>query len=181
MRQSETDVSIMARAILGGHKNYRSFAEAKYEQHVQQGWRDLEGGRYYRAAEAFRLAASYRPKDPEPLAGRGLALFAAGEYVSSALFISRAIEMSGRFASRKIDLEAIWPDKDKLEDRIIDARKWQTTTGSTELLFLLCYIYYQRDMLEEAASAAERLCEAVRDWPAAAALKEAIDRARQAR
>ncbi|GAI11990.1 unnamed protein product, partial [marine sediment metagenome] len=107
------DVSAKAREILGEHKTFASFAEDKFNRHMRAAEEYLKRGRYYRAADAYTLAAIYKPDDPLAYAGKSHALFAAGEYMSSALFLSRALEIFPEYAQFKIDLVAMVGDKDK--------------------------------------------------------------------
>jgi tetratricopeptide (TPR) repeat protein len=135
----------------------------------------LKRGRYYRAADAYTLAAIYKPNDPLVYAGKSHALFAAGEYMSSALFLSRALEIFPEYARFKIDLVAMVGDKDKLESRITNAEKWLNESDATELRFLLAYVYYQMGRQPEAKKMIDAAFEKMPESAAVAALKEAID------
>ncbi|MHC4630095.1 MAG: hypothetical protein ACYS9C_02355, partial [Planctomycetota bacterium] len=105
-----------AKRIMGQHKSFESFSETKFNQHIWAAEDYLKQGMYYRAADSFALASIYKVdageagSDPAQvfglalsLAGRGHALFAAGEYMRSALFISRAIEVDPEYARSEID------------------------------------------------------------------------------
>ncbi len=182
---TDVDVSAKAKAILGPHKTFASFSNDKFNQHMRAGEVYLKQGRYYRAADSFTLASIYKPDDPLAYAGRSHALFAAGEYMSSALFLSRALEIFPEYARFKIDLVAMVGDRDKLESRIANVEEWLQMSGAPELQFLLGYVYYQMGRLERAKesidAAYEKLpptasqSEAKRWGRAVAALKEAID------
>ena len=184
---SDVDVSAKAKGILGPHKTFASFSDDKFNQHLRAGEMYLKQGRYYRAADSFTMASIYKPDDPLAYAGRSQALFAAGGYMSSALFLSRALEIFPEYARFKIDLVAMVGDRDKLESRIADVERWLQRSGAPELQFLLGYVYYQMgrlDRAKEAIDAAyEKLpptasqSEAKRWGRAVAALKEAIDSA----
>jgi len=182
---SDVDVSAKAKGILGPHKTFASFSDDKFNQHMRAGEMYLKQGRYYRAADSFTLASIYKPDDPLAYAGRSHALFAAGGYMSSALFLSRALEIFPEYARFKIDLVAMVGDRDKLESRIADVERWLQISDAPELQFLLGYVYFQMDRLERAKEAIdaayEKLpptasqSEAKRWGRAVAALKEAID------
>jgi tetratricopeptide (TPR) repeat protein len=97
--------------------------------------------------------------------------------MSSALFLSRALEIFPEYARFKIDLAAMVGDRDKLENRIGDVKEWIERSGSADLQFLSGYIYYQMDRLEEAKKAIDTAYEKLPDAPAVKTLKKAIDSA----
>jgi hypothetical protein len=166
---------IIAKGILGEHDNFASLAAEKYEHYMAVGLGCLRQGRHYRAADAFSLAAAYRPDMPRAAAFKSYALFAAGEYVSSALFLSKALEAQGGLAAAKIDMEAVFGDKDLLDNRINDLGQWAERTGAWELEFLLAYYCRQTGRTAEAAAAINSAAEKAPDSAAVAALKAAID------
>jgi tetratricopeptide (TPR) repeat protein len=164
-----------AKAIIGSYKSFASFAKDRFNQHLRAAEQYLKQGRYYRAADAYTLAAIYKPDDPLAYAGKSHALFAAGEYMSSALFLSRALEIFPGYARFKIDIEAMVGDRDKLETRIADVEQWLKTSDAAELHFLLGYVYYQMDRLEPAKEAINTAYEKMPEAPAVIVLKEAIE------
>lgn len=168
------DVSAKAREILGEHKTFASFAEDKFNRHMRAAEEYLKRGRYYRAADAYTLAAIYKPDDPLAYAGKSHALFAAGEYMSSALFLSRALEIFPEYAQFKIDLVAMVGDKDKLESRLANVEEWLDESNAAELQFLLGYVYYQIGRQEEAEKMIHEAAERMPESPAVAALKKAV-------
>jgi tetratricopeptide (TPR) repeat protein len=172
--ERRTDVSAKAREILGEHKTFASFAEDKFNRHMRAAEEYLKRGRYYRAADAYTLASIYKPDDPLAYAGKSHALFAAGEYMSSALFLTRALEIFPEYAQFKIDLVAMVGDKDKLESRIANIEKWLDESDAAELQFLLGYIYYQMGRQAEAGEMINAAFEKMPESPAVAALKKAI-------
>ena len=171
------DLSARAKVILGSHKTFASFSEDKFNQHLRTAERYLEQGRYYRAADAYTLASIYKPEDPLAYAGKSHALFAAGEYMSSALFLSRTFEIFPEYAQFKIDIEAMIGDRDKLDTRIVDVERWLGRSDSAELQFLLGYIYYQMGRLQAARNAIDGALEKMPEAPAVITLKDAIDNA----
>jgi len=113
----------------------------------------LKQGRYYRAVDAYTMASIYKPGDPLAYVGKSQALFAAGEYIGSALFLSRALQILPGYASFKVDFVDILGDQDTLEKRIVDAEQRLKISDAAELQFLLGYIYYQLGRLNEAKNA----------------------------
>ena len=184
---SGVDLAARAKGIMGEHKTFASYSKDKFNQHMRSAEQYLKEGKYYRAADTYTLASIYKPNDPLAYAGKSHALFAAGEYMTSALFLSRALEIFPEYAQFKIDLVAMVGDRDKLESRIIDIKQWMKRSGSAKLRFLLGYVYYQMGRVDEAKRATDAAykklsptasqSEAKRWGRAVAALKKAIDRA----
>jgi tetratricopeptide (TPR) repeat protein len=159
-------------------KAYKSFAarsDDKFNQHIKAAEGFMKQGRFYRAADAYTLASIYKPNDPLGYAGKSVALFGSGEYLSSALFLARALEIFPEYAKVKIDLVGMIGDKDTIENRILEAREWMDKSDSGELEFLLSYIYYQMDRMEFARQSIESAAKKMPDLPAVAAMKKAID------
>jgi tetratricopeptide (TPR) repeat protein len=159
-------------------KAYKSFAahsDDKFNQHIMAAEGYMKQGRFYRAADAYTLASIYKPNDPLGYAGKSVALFGSGEYLSSALFLARAVDIFPEYAKVKIDLVGMMGDKDTVENRILEAREWMDKSDSGELEFLLSYIYYQMDRLEFARQSIESAAKKTPDSPAVAAMKKAID------
>ena len=138
---------------------------------------NLKAGRYYRAANYFGLASMYRPDSPQALAGKGHALFAAGEYVSSALFLARALAVAPDYARAEIDFVAAVGGAGKLARRVTDVEQWLARSGSGELQFLLSYVYYRTGKLGQAKEAIDTAYEKMPNSPAVTALKASIDMA----
>ena len=142
-----------AEALVGVHKSFATQANDKFNYYMRTAEEFLKQGKYYRAVDAYTLASIYKPDDPLAYAGRAHALFASGEYMSSAYFLARAINIFPGYVKFKIDLNAMIPDKDRLESRIADIKQWIEKTESAELSFLLAYIYYQLDKTDSALKA----------------------------
>jgi len=172
---SDVELDAAAKAILGKHKTFASFSKDKFNQYLRAAEAYLKQGKYYRAADTYTLASIYKPNDPLAYAGKSHALFAAGEYISSALFLSRALVIFPEYARFKIDLVAMVGDRDKLENRIVDVQQCQQVSDSAELQFLLAYIYYQMDRLEPAKEAIDQASEKMPNALAVLAVKKAIE------
>jgi tetratricopeptide (TPR) repeat protein len=172
---SGVDLATRAKSIMGEHKTFASYSKDKFNQHMRAAEQYLKEGKYYRAADTYTLASIYKPNDPLAYAGKSHALFAAGEYMTSALFLSRALEIFPEYAQFKIDIVAMVGDRDKLESRIIDIKQWIERSDSAKLRFLLGYIYYQMGRLQEAKESIDAAYEKLPDAPAVNTLKKAID------
>jgi len=177
-----------AKRIMGQHRSFESFSETKFNQHIWAAEDYLRQGMYYRAADSFALASIYRLAPSEAgsdpvhafglalsLAGRGHALFAAGEYMSSALFISRAIEVDPEYARSEIEFVAALGGKDKLQSRIADVKEWLEKSDTGQLHFLLGYVYYRMGKLQEAKEAMDIAYEKMPQSQAVDMVKKAID------
>ena len=94
--------------------------------------------------------------------------------MSSALFLSRALEIFPEYIQFKIDIEAMVGDKDTLENRIVEIEEWLKKSDAVELHFLLGYVYYQMNKEEQAKKAIDAAYEKIPEAPAVIVLKEAI-------
>jgi tetratricopeptide (TPR) repeat protein len=176
-RQAVSGVSsrMGAGRILDTYKSFAAYSDDKFNRHIRAAEGYMKEGRYYRAADAYTLATIYKPNDPLGYAGKSQALFAAGEYMSSALFLARALEVFPEYAKVRVDLVGIIGDKDTVENRILEAREWLDKSKSGELEFLLSYVYYQLDRMEFAKQAIESAAKKMPDSPVVAAMKKVID------
>ena len=172
---SQADISAEANRIMGPHSSLESLSAAKFNQHMHEAEEHLKAGRYYRAAGCFSLASVYQSDNPLALVGRGHALFAAGEYVSSALFLSRALAVSPEYLLVKVNLVAILGDENKLAGRITDIEQWLARSGSSQLQFLLGYVYYRTGQMLRAKQAIDAAYEKTPESPAVQAMKITID------
>jgi tetratricopeptide (TPR) repeat protein len=165
-----------AAAMKDIHKSFAIEANDKFNYYMKSAEDFLKQGKYYRAADAYTLASIYKPSDPLAYAGRSHALFASGEYMSSAYFLTMAINMFPQYVNFKIDLNAMIPDKDRLESRIADVKVWIERTNSPELNFLLAYVYYQLGKTDLAAKAIGTASQKMPYSQAVKALEQAIEK-----
>jgi tetratricopeptide (TPR) repeat protein len=170
-------LSVRAKSIRGEHKTFASYSKDQFNEHMRAAEQYLKEGKYYKAADTYALASLYKSDDPLAYAGKSHALFAAGGYMSSALFLSRTLEIFPEYTRFKIDLVGMVGDRDKVESRIADIQEWLQTSDSGELQFLLGYVYYQLGRTVEAKKAIGAAYEKLPDVPAVKTLKKAIDSA----
>jgi tetratricopeptide (TPR) repeat protein len=164
-----------AEAIVGVHKTFAAQTEDKFNYYMKSAEEFLQQGQYYRAADAYTVASIYKPQDPLAHAGRAHALFASGEYMSSAYYLAAALNIFPEYVKFKIDLNAMIPDKDRLESRIADIKTWIEKSDSAELSFLLAYIYYQIGSSDLALQAINFSAQKLPDSEAVRVLKKAIE------
>jgi hypothetical protein len=123
----------------------------------------LNEGRFYKAADTYALAAVWQPENALAYAGQSWALFGAGEYMSSAYYLSRAITLNPKLAGQKINVAAILRDRDVFENRLIEMAGSHDRNKSGEMAFLLAYILWQDGKTQRAEEmirlAAERMPE----------------------
>jgi hypothetical protein len=174
-QMSQAEISTEARRILGPHTSIESLSQAKFSEHIKDAQEHLRAGRYYRAADAFALAAVYKPDHPAVLAGQSHALFAAGEYMSSALFLSRTLLVFPEYTQVDADFAALLGSQDKITRRLADIEQWYARSGSGQLQFLLSYVYYRLGRLIDAKRAIEAACQKMPQLPAVHTMKAAID------
>ncbi len=172
---SQADLSAKARDIRGPHSKPDTFSMSRFSHHFQEAQDHLRGGRYYEAANSFALASIYKPDEASCLAGRGHALLGAGEYISSALFLSRAIEADAEYVKTKIDLAAMLGGQHIIESRIADIKEWLLRSGSGKLDFLLGYVYYRMGRLGPAQQAIDAAYSKTGQSAAVVAVKKAVD------
>jgi len=173
-----SNLSAKAKTVLGEHRTLKDFEKAKYNEHIRTAENYMKQGRFYLAADSYSMALVYKLNDLTALAGKCHALFAAGEYMSSALFLSRVLEISPEFVNSKINLIAVIGNKDVIETRASDILKWMKITNSPELGFLLGYIYYRLDRPDFSKAMIDVAAEKMPDSPTVETLKKAIyDRA----
>jgi tetratricopeptide (TPR) repeat protein len=160
MSEEKANLNAMLRAGKTGQKQEPSELNAAgYKLYMDLAAEYMKQKKYYRAAETYPLARLYENRS-ESYAAQGWALFATGEYMSSAYYLGKSIEMDPNAATRKVDLAALI-GQERLMQRLSDLELWQKKTYSAELQFLLAYVYYQtgktRDAEDEIRSAAVKL------------------------
>ncbi len=163
-----------AARIRGEHKTFDSLARANTEDYIKIANKMLTAGKFYKAADACTLAMVWMPENAEAHLIKGLALFAAGEYMSASFFIQQAIELDKEYASKKIGLEEKITDIDLIDNRLVEAKQWQRQARSPEIAFLLAYIYYQQGNVISASEMIEKTAEKMGDNTAVKTLHEVI-------
>lgn len=175
---SELEILARTRRVLSERQTFAAYSQDKFNRYMHAAEEYMQQGKYYLAADAYTLATIYKPLDPLGYAGKSHALFAAGEYLSSALYLSRAIGMFNGYVDFKIDIVTMIGDMDMVERRITDIKAWIELSGSPELEFLLAYVYMQLDRLDKASEAIDAAYKRMPDVPAVSVLRAAIERRR---
>lgn len=173
LTEAKESVGAALRAATAGKRvDPQELYDQGYKLYMDLGNEYMKQKKFYKAAETYALARTYHEK-AESFAAQGWALLGTGEYMSSAYYLGRSIELDPSLATKKVDLTAML-GSDTLAQRITDLDQWQQRTYSGEMQFLLGYIYYEmgkgRDAEDQARAAAVKLA----DYRPAAILKEVI-------
>ena len=174
-RLPQNDSSTKSKNNNDPHADSDTFPMFRFNLHYKAGQDHLKNGKYYAAADSFALASIFKRDDPLCLAGRGHALFAAGEYISSSLFLSRAIKADPEYIKAKINFAAMLGGQNVLDKRIADIKEWQLRSGSGNLDFLLGYVYYRMGRLAPAQKAINSAYTKLPQSKAVAIVKKAVN------
>jgi tetratricopeptide (TPR) repeat protein len=159
-----------------GKGELQSLSQERFDRYMAAAESYLKQGRYYRAAESFTRASTYRPNDGRAYLGKSHALFAAGEYLSSAMLLARAIELNPRAALGQSDLVSAIGGPAVFAGCLTDLEQCAKTGDAPALQFLLAYAYYQMDCPAEAKTALDAAEERLSPRPAVGMLKAALGR-----
>ena len=163
------------RKVLGEHETFASLADEKFTSFMDAAEAFIKDGQFYKAADTYALAIVWKPKDARGYLGQSFSLLAAGEYMSSAYYLSRAFELDPKAATKKYNLAKFIDNRDVFDNRILEITTWQERSGSGELAFLLAYISYQDDKATRAVNQIRKAKEAMPNEPAVTLLKNIID------
>jgi len=134
-----------------------SVSKEQFDRCLTSADADMRQGRYARAAESYALACLYKPKEARPQIGRSHALFAAGDYLGSAVCLSKAIELDSHYVlkkpGKKSDFIEAVGGPDRFVQRITELEQSARNNNAPGLQMLLAYVYQQVDRPEEARTA----------------------------
>jgi hypothetical protein len=157
------------------YMNFQSYCQSQFDNYFKTAQAQLSFGNYNEAADSFMLASIYEPDNPLCYAGQGHALFAAGQYVNSALFIIRAIELNPDYIQANIDFVTIIGGQNTAAGRIAELEQLLKKAPASGLQFLMAYVYYRTGRLPEARQIINAVYQEMSRSRAAVALKIAID------
>ena len=157
------------------YSTFQSYSQAQFDTYFNTAQNQLKDGDYFAAADSFMLASIYEPDNPLCYSGQGHALFASGQYVNSALFIIRAIELNPDYVQTNINLAAITGRSDIITSRITELEQLLRKAPAAGLQFLVAYVYYRTGRLPEARQIINALYPEIPQSRATIALKMAID------
>jgi len=171
------DETIHAGSGLPARGTLAAYSWIRYRRFMADAESHLKQGRFSQAISAYKLAAIHSPRDPLAAAGRSHALFAQGEFSSSALFLSRALKKRPDYAEFLIDLPTLMGGQKALHERIREAERHLEYSGSFDLQFLLAYISHQIGDLSRAQELIAAAKKKQPDHRAVLAIQEAIHKA----
>ena len=157
------------------YTNFQNYAKSQFNKYFNSAQDQLRQGNYLEAADSFTLASVYQPENPYCCAGQGHAMFAAGQFVNSALFIIRAIELNPNYIQINNDLVTILGGSNIIAARTAELEQLLKKAPATGLQFLLAYVYYQTGRLTEAKQLTNAVYQEMSQSRATLALKIAID------
>jgi predicted Zn-dependent protease len=103
----------------------------------------LKEGKAREASDALGLALIYKPGDTAALAGRSHAMFMAGEYTSSALFLVRALDACPDYVKIPVDLADLAGGQAAVQAKIEEVGAYLRQEASPELRLILAYACYR--------------------------------------
>ena len=176
-KEPKTEEQIMANSqrLLSELSTFAAKTQGKFDKYMQSAEIYMSQGKYYKAADNYSMATIYKPLDPLGYAGRCHALFAAGDYRSSAAYLAAAIDIFPGYVNFNVDIIGMIGSLDTVEKRIADMKKWLEVSESGELEMLLAYVYMHMGRLEQASEAIDSAYKKMPDVPSVELLKRAID------
>ncbi len=133
-------------------------------KYLRQGKAFLAKGEFYRAADQFNLAAMYAPRDPGIYLARCHALLGAGEFLSAAFYLSKALTTSGT----ALDAAVITlPDGQILQERLAEVKRWREQHDEPMLMFIQGYV---EACLQQTDAARQTLAQAAEKLPSEPAI-----------
>ncbi len=165
----------MVRNMLGEHATFESLASAKVSEFRTAGDDLLKQGKYYKAIDAYVLALIWDSNNPQLNLRRAIAHFGAGEFVSAALFLERAIVLEPSCLNEKIELETMLPSRDVIDNRLIEGADWQQQSASGEIAMLLAWVYQLQGQTTRAADYVRLAKGRIPDNPALATIAQAFN------
>jgi tetratricopeptide (TPR) repeat protein len=160
--------------VHGQYETLTKSQQERFDRYLKVAESYLRQGQYSRAAESFSLASVYSPNDRRVHIGRCHALFAAGEYVNSAVFLAKAIELDPNQTLARTDLVNETGGPELFLRRITDLEERAKPTGTPDMQLLLAYVYYEMGRPQEARTAIEAAEKGLPRLPAVELLKAVI-------
>ncbi len=148
--------------------------QKQMSEYMKKGEQCMNEGKFYAAANAFDTAVFYDSQNPLPYLAKSHALFAAGELMSSAFFLQKAFGLSKELAQVPVDLQRLFPSREKLDQRMADLQRWEERTGQPMLLFLQGYFQFQLKQYEPAQESLKQAAERLPENPEIQVLLEAV-------
>jgi len=157
------------------NSSFSTYSHSQFDKYYNTAQNQLLRGNYLEAADSFTLASLYEPDNANCYAGHGHALFAAGQFVSSALYIIRAIELNPEYVQANIDLVPSIGNRNVVDMRTSELEQLLKKAPASGLQILTAYVYYRTGKLANAKQIINAVYQEMPNSRAAVALKLAID------
>jgi tetratricopeptide (TPR) repeat protein len=154
--------------------SFKIYSQTQFSKFIIKAEHHLRSGNRGQALDAYTMADIYYPGDPLVDLGKSHALFALGEFASSALFLSRALEGLPAYGRVRLDLAGLLGGEQRLAEYIKQAEEELKKSSSVDLYIVLGYVYYQIGDLDSARGAIETAMESRPDCPAVKVMREVI-------
>jgi tetratricopeptide (TPR) repeat protein len=132
---------------------YADYARKKLEYHMSRGEKLMKKGEYFSAANTYDTALIYNINSGPANRAKSHALFATGEFMSSAVFLNKALQVDPAQARKKIDLQSLFAQPASFQKQLKELAKWQDLSSQPKLHFLYGYVLYQSGSAEQAKTA----------------------------
>lgn len=160
--------------LLEKARNFENHANGKFNVYVKIADKFLRDGEYYNAKDAYEIAGVWKSDSARAYAGKAYAHLAAGEYMSSATYLMRAMESSDEYAKTKVDVAGMIGNKELYDKRVGEVKVMYEAGGFYKAAFLLGYLSYQEgdfELAKECIDSAGSKLSGTRGWKS---LKAAI-------
>ena len=131
----------------------------QFNVHMSKASDELRARKFYDAASLYETAGLHDPRNPLARMGMGLSLLGAGESLSAAYQIKRAIGLFPPMMETRVDLSGMM-DAKVIETRLnaLDRRMRGADRDSKKLLiFLATFLYHNSEQPDKARTYAEQL------------------------
>ena len=139
---------------------FEQHSRQQYDNHMQRAEQLLKEGQYYHAVNAFDNARLYQPNRGMSYLAKGMALFAAGEFMSAAFFVNHGLQIEPALAAGQ-EAVADLVNPERTQQQLEEVARWYEQTKRAELLFLKGFILYAHGSLDEAETALQQAAQAV--------------------
>lgn len=142
--------SLMLMSTAGDRANVPQMSNEEIVPLLMQAREHLQQGQSQAAMELYQRLARWRPRDPAVLAGQCMAHLSQGHLMSSALFLSRWLEVEPESLQQPIDIARSIGGIALLKQRLQDVEDYLAISEMEELLFLRAFLYFNARDLKQA-------------------------------
>jgi len=131
----------------------------QFNFHMGRAEKKLKAGRFYDAAGDYEIALTINASNPLAHVGLGLSLLAAGEPLSAAMYVRRAMEIFPPLMETRLDIPAML-DKDLVLRRLTGIQRRLDDAAEKpdpSLVFLAAYVCQNLGQTDQAKRYAEQL------------------------